>query len=222
MTDKNLKKLTRAELIDIACEQQRRLEGNNSANNAVSLPTAEQLEEEKSRVTQWSRYSRAFKSTVAILVVVAAVSVLVATLFMPVLQIYGTSMSPTLKDGQIVVALKTNNFESGDIVAFYYGNKLLVKRYIAGSSDWVDINESGTVFVNGEELDEPYLTNKALGDTNITLPCQVPDQRLFLMGDNRDVSVDSRNTSVGCVATEQVVGKVVFRVWPLNEFGPVG
>ena len=140
---------------------------------------------------------------------------------MPVLQIYGNSMVPTLEDGQIVISVKTGNFQSGDIVAFYHGNKLLIKRFIAGSSDWVNIDEDGNVFVNDEKLDEPYLTEKAFGNTNIELPYQVPDQRFFLMGDNRDVSIDSRNTAVGCVAADQIVGKVVFRIWPLNEFGPV-
>ena len=140
---------------------------------------------------------------------------------MPVLRIYGSSMVPTLQDGQIVVTVKTTNFKPGDIVAFYHGNKLLVKRYIAGPSDWVNIDESGNVSVNGAELDEPYLKEKAYGETDIKLPYQVPDKRYFLMGDNRDVSIDSRNTAVGCVAQDQIVGKVVFRVWPLNVFGPV-
>jgi len=141
---------------------------------------------------------------------------LIATLWMPVLRIYGSSMSPTLQDGQIVVSIKSSRFEPGDIAAFYHGNKLLIKRYIAGPGQWVDIDENGNVFVDGSLLDEPYLMEKAYGQTNIELPYQVPDERYFLMGDNRDVSVDSRNTTVGCVSTEQIVGKVIF-----NVFGPV-
>ena len=188
----------------------------------VSLPTTEQIEKERARLRYNRRYNRTLRSTIAILVVVAAAAVLVATLWMPVLRIYGSSMVPTLKDGQIVVCVKSPDFRQGDITAFYHGNKLLIKRYIAGPSDWVNIDEFGNVFVNGRELDEPYLTEKSLGQTNIELPYQVPDERFFLMGDNRDVSVDSRNTAVGCVAEDQIVGKVVFRIWPLSEFGPVG
>ena len=187
----------------------------------VDLPTAEQIEKERERLRYKRRYSRTLKSTVAVLIVVAALAVLVATLWMPVLRIYGASMSPTLEDGQIVIALKTNHFEPGDVAAFYHGNKLLIKRFIAGPSDWVDIDADGNVSVNGSPLDEPYLTEKAYGETNIQLPYQVPDERYFLMGDNRDVSIDSRSTAVGCVAADEVVGKVIFRIWPLSEFGPI-
>ena len=188
---------------------------------SVELPSLEQIENERKRLRYRSRYGRTLKSTIAILMVVAAAAVLVATLWMPVLRIYGSSMVPTLSDGQIVVSVKTTDFRPGDIAAFYHGNKLLIKRYIAGPSDWVNIDNDGNVFINGVELDEPYLTEKAFGETNITLPYQVPDKRYFLMGDNRDVSIDSRNTAVGCVAADQIVGKVVFRIWPLSEFGPV-
>ena len=190
-------------------------------NKPVDLPTTEQIEQERSRLRYKRRYSRTLKSTVAILVVVAAAAILVATLWMPVLRIYGTSMVPTLEDGQIVVSVKSSSFEPGDIVAFYHGNKLLIKRFIAGPADWVDIDADGNVSVNGTVLDEPYIAEKAYGETNITLPYQVPDKRYFLMGDNRDVSVDSRNTAVGCVSDEQIVGKVIFRIWPLSQFGPV-
>ena len=190
-------------------------------NKPIDLPTIEQVEQERSRLRYKRRYSRTLKSTVAILIVVAAAAVLVATLWMPVLRIYGTSMMPTLEDGQIVVSVKSSSFEPGDIVAFYHGNKLLIKRFIAGSADWVDIDADGNVSVNGTVLDEPYIAEKAYGETNITLPYQVPDNRYFLMGDNRDVSVDSRNTAVGCVSDEQIVGKVVFCIWPLSQFGPV-
>mgnify|MGYP002517511432 FL=1 len=189
---------------------------------SVELPSLEQIENERKRLRYRSRYGRTLKSTIAILMVVAAAAVLVATLWMPVLRIYGSSMVPTLSDGQIVVSVKTTDFRPGDIAAFYHGNKLLIKRYIAGPSDWVNIDNDGNVFINGVELDEPYLAEKAFGETNITLPYQVPDKRYFLMGDNRDVSIDSRNTAVGCVAADQIVGKVVFRIWPLREFGPVG
>lgn len=188
---------------------------------AVDIPSIEQIESERNRLRYRSRYSRTLKTTIAVLVVVAALAVLIATLWMPVLRIYGTSMVPTLSDGQIVISVKTESFEPGDIAAFYLGNKLLIKRYIAGPGEWVNLDEAGTVFLNGKPLDEPYLTEKSFGQTDIELPYQVPDERYFLMGDNRDVSVDSRNTSVGCVAKEQIVGKVVFRIWPLRDFGPI-
>ena len=190
-------------------------------NKVLDMPTTEQIEQERNRLRHQRRYSKTLKSTIAILVVVAALSVLVATLWMPVLRIYGASMVPTLEDGQIVVSVKSSSFESGDIVAFYQGNKLLIKRFIAGPADWVDIDADGNVSVNGTVLDEPYITEKAYGETNIELPYQVPDKRYFLMGDNRDVSVDSRNTAVGCVSDEQIVGKVIFRIWPLSKLGPV-
>ena len=188
---------------------------------SVEIPSMEQIEKERSRLQYRSRYSRTLKSTIAVLLVVAAIAVLVATLWMPVLRIYGTSMVPTLEDSQIVISVKTESFEPGDIAAFYLGNKVLVKRYIAGPGEWINLDESGNVFINGEPLDEPYLTEKSYGQTNIELPYQVPDERYFLMGDNREASIDSRNTTVGCVEKEQIVGKIVFRIWPLSEFGPI-
>ena len=183
------------------------------------LPSAEQLEAELKRVKYKSRYRSILRSTVCTLVVVAAVAVLVATLWMPVLQIYGSSMVPTLNEGEIVVAVKSDGFLAGDMVCFYLGNKLLVKRYIAGPGQWVNIDGDGNVYVDGELLEEPYLTEKALGETNIELPYQVPESRIFVLGDHRATSVDSRSTAVGCVADEQIVGKIIFRVWPLAEFG---
>lgn len=182
-------------------------------------PTRDQVAEELRRERHKRRYRSAVTSTVYTLITVAAAAVLVATLLLPVLRIYGTSMTPTLDNGQIVVSVKTGELEPGDVVAFYYNNKILIKRVICGSGDWVDIQRDGTVLVNGQVLDEPYLTEKALGTCDIELPYQVPDGRVFVMGDHRETSVDSRSTSVGCVAQEQIVGRIFFRVWPLNEFG---
>ena len=189
--------------------------------SAREMPTIAQLEAELARTRYRKRYRTVLRSTVYTLVIVAAAAVLVATLWLPVLQIYGGSMAPTLQDGDIVVSSKSGEFETGDVVAFYYNNKILIKRVIAGPGDWVDIKEDGTVFVNEQELDEPYLTEKAFGDCNIDLPYQVPEARLFVMGDHRSVSVDSRNSAVGCVADEQIVGRMVLRVWPLSGFGTI-
>ncbi|MBP3673358.1 MAG: signal peptidase I [Oscillospiraceae bacterium] len=184
-------------------------------------PSVELLEAELNRVKYKKRYRTVLKSTVYTLITVAAVAVLVATLWLPVLQIYGSSMTPTLQDGEIIFTVKTSDLEQGDIVAFYYNNKILVKRVIASAGDWVDIDEDGTVYVNSKALDEPYLTEKALGETNIELPYQVPDGKIFVMGDHRATSVDSRNTAVGCVAQEQIVGKIIFRIWPLDRLGGI-
>ena len=187
----------------------------------LEMPSTQQLEAERNRVKYRSRYRSVFRSTVYTLITVAAVSILVATLWLPVLQIYGSSMTPTLQDGEIIFSVKTSEFEPGEIVAFYYNNKILVKRVICGPGDWIDIDEDGTVYVNEVRLEEPYLTEKTLGDCNIDLPFQVPDGKVFVMGDHRSTSVDSRNTAVGCVAQEQIVGKIIFRIWPLNRLGDV-
>ena len=184
-------------------------------------PTLEQLTAELARENYKRRFGRVLRSTLFTLVVVAAAAVLVATIWMPVLQIYGSSMTPTLNEGEIVVSVKGSDFEPGDLVAFYLGNKILVKRCIAGPGQWVDINENGDVFVDGELLDEPYLTEKALGECDQSFPYQVPESRFFCMGDHRATSVDSRHSAVGCVAEEQIVGKIVFRVWPVQQFGAV-
>ena len=191
-----------------------------------TLPTSSQLEEELHRVRYRKRYRNVLRSTIYTLITVAAVAVLVATLLLPVLQIYGSSMTPTLVDGDIVVSLKTQEYNSGDVVAFYYNNKILIKRVIAKSGEWVDISPQGDVYVgtdpeNMQLLDEPYVDEKAFGDCNISFPYQVPESRVFVMGDHRSVSVDSRNTAVGCASEEQLVGKLVFRVWPLTTFGKI-
>lgn len=193
----------------------------NKKEIASELPDIEQLREELYREQHHRRYHQVLRSTVYTLLVVSAAAVLIAVLFLPVLQIYGSSMVPTLKEGNIVIAVKGTEFEAGDLVCFYSGNKLLVKRYIAGPGQWVDIDSDGDVYVDGELLDEPYLTEKALGECDIKLPYQVPDERIFCLGDHRSTSVDSRSMAVGCVADEQIVGKIIFRVWPLADFGTV-
>lgn len=184
-------------------------------------PTTEQLDREVERLNYRRRFERALRGTIYTLITVAAIAVLVAVLLLPVLRIYGSSMSPTLSEGQIVLSVKGGTFETGDIVAFYFNNKILVKRVIAQPGQWIDIDSDGTVYVDGQRIEEPYVTEPSLGECNIDLPYQVPDGRLFVMGDHRSVSVDSRSTAVGCVAEEQIVGRIVFCFWPFSDFGMI-
>lgn len=185
------------------------------------LPTVQQLEAELKREKYRGRYWKMLRGTVAVLVVVAAAAVLISNLLLPILRIYGSSMTPTLVNGDLVAAVRNGTYQRGDIIAFYYNNKILVKRVIGMPGEWVDIDESGTVTIDGEPLEEPYLTEKALGECDIELPYQVPEGRYFVMGDHRSVSSDSRSSQVGCVSEEQIVGKLLFRLWPFDEFGPI-
>lgn len=188
-------------------------------NKVKMFPDKTQIEAELKRERYKNKYKRSLKGTIYTLITVAATAVLVATLWMPVLRIYGNSMKPVLNDGEIVVSTATNEFSTGDIVAFYYNNKVLVKRVIATAGQWVDIDADGTVYINGKVLNEPYVKDKSFGDCDISLPYQVPENKIFVMGDYRSVSVDSRNTVIGCVSEEQIVGKIIFRVWPFDKFG---
>lgn len=176
-----------------------------------------ELRQELRRVKYNNKFAATLFNTVGTLVVVAAAAILVANLWLPILKVTGTSMSPTLQEGQVLMASKGHDFKTGDVIAFYYNNKILVKRVIAMPGDWVNISDDGTVYVNDIAIDEPYLKEKALGDCNIELPYQVPESKIFVMGDNRSVSLDSRNTAIGCVSEEQVVGKITFAIWPLSK-----
>ena len=185
------------------------------------IPTAQQLESELKRIRYKKSYRKTLYNTVASLIVVAAVAVLISMLFLPVLRVTGSSMTPTMLNDELIICNKRSNFRSGDIVAFYFNNKILLKRVIGTAGDVIDISEDGTVFVNGEAIDEPYLSEKAFGECDIDLPYQVPDNRVFVMGDHRSVSIDSRSSSVGCIADEYIIGKVIFRLWPWERVGTV-
>lgn len=191
------------------------------ARKKIAQPTIEELKLALKKEQHKRNYFRALSSTINTLLAVAAVAVLVAVLLLPVLQIYGSSMSPTLAEGDIVLSVKGSSFETGEIVAFYYNNKILVKRVIGQPGDWIDVKSDGTVYVNGVPLDEPYVTDPAYGECDIEYPYQVPESRIFVMGDHRSVSIDSRSTTVGCIAEEMIVGKIVYRVWPLEAFGAI-
>lgn len=211
MDKKDLRHLKRKELIDLIDKMQ-----TNS-----DLVSNDEVKEELSRLKERERYLKKVQKTLSILVVVAAISVLVATLWMPVLKIYGSSMDPTLENGQIVVSIKTKKLKSGDVVAFWQGNKLLVKRVIASPGQKVDIDVNGKVFVDGKAISETYLDSESLGNTDIDFPHQVEESRWFCMGDNRESSIDSRSAVIGDVSKEQIEGKVLFSVWPLNKIGIV-
>ena len=185
--------------------------------HTVTIPTSEQVEAERERLQYRKKFRRTLRTTVSALIVVAAVAILLATMFLPVLQVSGKSMEPTLSDQDVILLAKTGDFKTGDLVGFYYQNKLLLKRVIAGPGDIVDIDDEGNVSVNGEVLDEPYVTEKSLGETDITYPYQVPENRYFVMGDNRATSIDSRSSVIGCIEKDQIVGKVILRVWPLKR-----
>lgn len=184
---------------------------------AVSLPSKKQVETERKRYRRQKAYNKALGGTVYVLTIVAAVAVLIATLVLPVLQIEGTSMEPTLSNGDIVLLMKTTRFDHGDLCGFTWNNKLLIKRVIGLPGDWIEIDTDGTVYLNGDKLDEPYVQQKAFGECDLEFPFQVPQEQYFVIGDMRESSIDSRNTLIGCIPKDQIVGKVFFRVWPFSR-----
>ena len=182
------------------------------------LPKIDELKGELRRERYKRRFRRVLRKTVDALIVVAAIAAIIATLVLPVLEIAGTSMEPTLNDGDIVLLVKTDKLETGDLCAFYYSNKILIKRVIATPSDYLWLESDGTVFLNGVELEEPYLQNKSMGECDISFPYQVPENAFFMMGDQRETSIDSRSSVIGCIATDHIIGKIVCKFWPLSEF----
>ena len=183
----------------------------------VSLPTKKQVETERKRFRRQKAYNKALRGTVYVLTIVAAVAVLIATLILPVLQIEGTSMEPTLSNGNIVLLTKTPRFDRGDLCGFTWNNKLLIKRVIGLPGDWIEIDTDGTIYLNGDQLEEPYVEHKALGECDLEFPFQVPQEQYFVVGDLRESSIDSRNSVIGCIQKEQIVGKVFFRIWPFKN-----
>ena len=181
-----------------------------------SLPTIKQVETERKRYRRQKAYNKALSGTIYVLTIVAAVAVLIATLVLPVLQIEGTSMEPTLVNGDVVLLTKTTSFDRGELCGFSWNNKLLIKRVIGISGDWIEIDTDGTVYLNGEKLDEPYAEQLSVGECDLEFPFQVPQEQYFVLGDMRESSIDSRNTLIGCVAKDQIVGKVFFRIWPFK------
>lgn len=190
-----------------------------SKKEPISLPSITDIEQEQRRIRHRETYRKALGGTIRALTFVAAIAVLISSLLLPVLQVTGTSMEPTLKSGEIIIVIKTNNFATGDLCCFSWNNKTLIKRVIATAGDWVDIKEDGTVYVNDVELDEPYISEKSMGETDLTYPYQVPENTFFVMGDKRDSSVDSRSSIIGCVYKDQIIGKVQFRIWPFERIG---
>lgn len=187
------------------------------SNKEITIPTAEQIEAEILREKYNRKYKQVLRSTIYSLVVVAAVAVLIATLAFPVLQISGSSMEPTLNDEEIVVLLKTGNMKKGELCCFSYQNKLLIKRVIGLPGDKINIDESGNVYVNDEMIDEPYVTDKAFGECDITFPCYVTDNHYFVLGDHRSTSIDSRSSVIGLVSEDYIIGKIFFRIWPFDS-----
>jgi len=192
---------------------------NNKSEKKVPVPSLPEIQRERKRIRRKDYYRQSLRSTISVLVVVAAIAVLVATLFLPILQISGDSMSPTLEHDEIVILVKTKEFNRGDLIGFYYQGKILLKRVIALPDEEVAIDAEGNVYVNGEVLEEPYVTDKGLGDCDLEFPYKVPGTGYFVLGDQRSNSVDSRNSVIGAISQDDIIGKVFIRVWPFSRFG---
>lgn len=208
MSKKEFGDLNKRELVDLVYTMM------NTENEKISeITPIEQVAAEHEKLEIRARFQRILKSTVSTLLVVAAAAVLISMLFLPVIQVSGDSMKPTLNNEDIILLVKTKNFSTGELCCVSWQNKLLLKRVIGLPGDSINIDEKGNVYLNGELLDEPYVTNKALGECDIDLPYTVPEGKLFVMGDQRETSIDSRSTAVGCVDYDQMVGRYLLRIW---------
>ena len=214
MKKKDVNHLTRSELINLVYQM-------DKSNGRLQAPVTEQIKQERRKIRQRKAFRKFIIRTISVLIVVAAISVLIATYWLPVLKVYGSSMSPTMEPGEVIVTVKSDAYKNGDIVAFWQGNKLLIKRVIAEPGQWVDIDSDGVVSVDGQNLNESYLSEKTKGTCDIELPHQVKESHLFLMGDNRESSLDSRTTFIGDVSKDQIESKILFRIWPVNKIGIV-
>ena len=214
MKKKDVNHLTRSELINLVYQM-------DKSNGRLQAPVSEQIKQERRKIRQRKAFRKFIIRTISVLIVVAAISVLIATYWLPVLKVYGSSMSPTMEPGEVIVTVKSDAYKNGDIVAFWQGNKLLIKRVIAEPGQWVDIDSDGVVSVDGQNLNESYLSEKTKGTCDIELPHQVKESHLFLMGDNRESSLDSRTTFIGDVSKDQIESKILFRIWPVNKIGIV-
>ena len=214
MKKKDVNHLTRSELIYLVYQM-------DKSNGRLQAPVSEQIKQERRKIRQRKAFRKFIIRTISVLIVVAAISVLIATYWLPVLKVYGSSMSPTMEPGEVIVTVKSDAYKNGDIVAFWQGNKLLIKRVIAEPGQWVDIDSDGVVSADGQNLNESYLSEKTKGTCDIELPHQVKESHLFLMGDNRESSLDSRTTFIGDVSKDQIESKILFRIWPVNKIGIV-
>ena len=210
MDKKDLGDLKREELVDLVYDL---MNDEDKDKNSADRPSIEQVRGEKDKLDKKRKFRRMLINTFAVLIVVAAVAVLISTLFMPVIQVSGDSMEPTMKDGDILLLIRSKDPDCGDVCCISWQNKMLLKRVIGLPGDSVDIDSDGNVFVNGKKLDEPYVQDLCLGECDVTFPVKVAPDTLFVLGDKRTVSVDSRSSTIGCVEKDQIVGKVLFTLW---------
>lgn len=208
MEKKELKDFNRRELVELVYSMI-----DEGAEQNEELPSVDEVKKEHDAITRKARFLKLLRSTFAVIIVVAAVAVLISMLFLPVIQVSGDSMEPTLSNGDIILLVKTKHYSTGELCCISWQNKLLLKRVIGLPGDTVNIDEDGNVFVNGELIDEPYAQNKCLGECDIEFPCTVPDNTFFVLGDRRDTSIDSRSSVIGCVDYDQMIGKMLFKVW---------